>query len=208
MERDHRKSFTSKEENDYIHKITDMLIGLITTIGLSIIDDVIVTLESVYGRKNPSATQSKQLKRAIPNTTVLKVLVSSQVFRTKIIDKQFFDNFSKLIRLSKLVNNGELNLDIICGQGVLAEYIESIINILEKIVQNKDYLINDCHSIFKYILPSLIESIDSNNSDLRVESIKALSEICCFYFNKNEQNVGDDLRKQLKEFIEGYFIDM
>ena len=44
-----------------------------------ILDELIVTLESVNGRKNPSTTQTKQLKRVIPNTFTLKILFSSQV---------------------------------------------------------------------------------------------------------------------------------
>jgi len=58
------------------------------------------------------------------------------------------------------------------------------------------------------VLPSLIENIDSSNSDLRVESIKVFSEICSFYFNKQETEIAEDIRKKLKEFIENYFIDM
>ena len=40
MERDYRKSFSSKEENDYIHKMIDMLMGLVTTIGLTVLGKI------------------------------------------------------------------------------------------------------------------------------------------------------------------------
>jgi hypothetical protein len=60
----------------------------------------------------------------------------------------------------------------------------------------------------KDILPSLLDNIDSNNSDLRVESLKVLSEICSLYFNKKSEIVGEDLRKELRAFIEENFIDM
>ena len=56
------------------------------------------------------------------------------------MDESFFEKFSKIIHLSKPLNNGELNLDLLCGPGVMAEYMESIISILDKIVQVKDYL--------------------------------------------------------------------
>jgi hypothetical protein len=40
MERDYRKSFAIKEENDYIHKMIDMLMGIVTTIGLSVLGKI------------------------------------------------------------------------------------------------------------------------------------------------------------------------
>jgi hypothetical protein len=56
-----------------------MLVSLIVSISANIIDESVVTLESVFGRKNPSANQNKQLKRCIPNTIVIKALITSQV---------------------------------------------------------------------------------------------------------------------------------
>ena len=37
LERDHRKSFPVKEENDFIQKKIDMLMDLLTTIGNSVL---------------------------------------------------------------------------------------------------------------------------------------------------------------------------
>lgn len=61
-------------------------------------DDAISTLESVNGRKNPSQAQVKQLKRCIPNTTILKVLISSQVKIKKILIKLKMSKFYKFNR--------------------------------------------------------------------------------------------------------------
>ena len=79
LERDIRKNFPNKEESDYIHRMIDMLVDLIVTISSTILDDNLSCLESVYGRKNPSTTQTKNIKRCIPNMTILKVLLVSQV---------------------------------------------------------------------------------------------------------------------------------
>ena len=64
--------------------------------GLNL-DENVNALESVYGRKNPSTTQAKQLKKCIPNVSILKVLIISQV------NLNFFFFAQGLSRLSFIV---------------------------------------------------------------------------------------------------------
>lgn len=53
-----------------------------------------------------------------------------------------------------------------------------------------------------------MDNIDSLNSDLRVESLKVLSELTNLYFNKNNELVSSDLKEELKFTIETQFFDM
>ena len=55
-------------------------------------DEGISALESVYGRKNPSAIQTKQLKRAIPNMSILKVLLANSVIMINFLTFKLFWN--------------------------------------------------------------------------------------------------------------------
>lgn len=79
MERDIRKKFQNDEESEYIHRMIDMLVDTIVDLSSTILDENLSCLESVYGRKNPSTTQSKTIKKCIPNMAILKVLLVSQV---------------------------------------------------------------------------------------------------------------------------------
>jgi hypothetical protein len=54
----------------------------------------------------------------------------------------------------------------------------------------------------------MIENINSNNAGLRIECMKVMSEICLLFFNTQQQTVNDEIRKQLRTFIENHFIDM
>ena len=65
------------------------------------------------------------------------------------INPEFIEKIGKIIRLSKPLNNGELNLDAICGTGVMTEYIDSVICVLETIVQNRDILHNFSVSVIR-----------------------------------------------------------
>ena len=42
---------------------------------------------------------------------------------------------------------------------------------------------------------------------MKVESIKVLAEVCSLFFNMHEQTVSDDIRRQLRQFVENYFVD-
>lgn len=106
-------------------------------------DELISTLESISGRKNPSTQQTKQLKKSIPYANVLKALMASQTFRAKIFDETFLQKFGKLIQLSKPLSNGELNLDSICGNGAQSDYINSILTMIEYFSQYKEILENN-----------------------------------------------------------------
>ena len=116
LERDHRKSFPNREENDYMHRTIELLLDLLATIATKILDETVIVLESVYGRKNPSTAQSKQLKKCIPMVSVIRALVTSGTYRAKVVDAVFIEKFGKIIELSKPVNSNELNLDTICGK--------------------------------------------------------------------------------------------
>jgi hypothetical protein len=63
------------------------------------------------------------------------------------IDHQFIEKFGKLISLSKPINNGELNLDAICGTNVMSDYIDSIVVVLENMMQHKEIIQNSAESV-------------------------------------------------------------
>lgn len=60
----------------------------------------------------------------------------------------------------------------------------------------------------RYLVPALMDNIDSLNSDLRVESLKVLSELSSLIFNKQNDIATEDIRKELRSIIEGQFIDL
>lgn len=60
----------------------------------------------------------------------------------------------------------------------------------------------------KFILPSLMENIDCMNSELRVESLKILSELSNLFFSNQNEFITQDLKEDLKFAIETQFFDM
>jgi len=208
LERDHRKTFQSLTENEFMHKMIGILLELLTNTAMGVIEETIAVLESVSGRKNPPAAQLKTLKRFLPNVELLKVLVTSQMFRARLIDTEFIEKFGRLVDLSKPVSSGELNLDQICAPGTTNCYMNSLASVLETIIQHKDMLQNFASSILQHILPALVENMVAVNSELKIAGLKFLSELSCQFFNLNEKIVSDEIKRQLRSFIEKSFVDV
>lgn len=90
----------------------------------------------------------------------------------------------------------------------MSEYINSVTSISETIIQHRTLLQSFSLTIMEFILPSLIENITSNSSEIKISCIKFLSEVCALYFNTQEQAVSEEIKRQLKTFIEHFFIDI
>lgn len=61
----------------------------------------------------------------------------------------------------------------------------------------------------KFVLPSLMDNINSTNSDLRVASLKIVSELSGIFFGKQTNNpINQDSKEDLKNTIETQLIEM
>jgi len=193
-----------------MHSMIDMLLELLTDTALAVIDESLGVLESVYGRRNPPAAQLKILKRCVPNVELLRVLVTSQMFRARLIDAEFVAKFGKLVHLSKPINTGDLNLDQICTPGTTNAYTTALASVLETIVLHREILQGFSSSILEHILPALVDNLATavNNAELKIAGLKFLSELCTLFFSVNEQIVSDEVKRQLRAFIEKSFVDV
>lgn len=63
--------------------------------------------------------------------------------------------------------------------------------------------------IMKFILPSLIDNISSSNTDMRVESLKMISELTALFFGKRNNTaneISQESKQALKSTIENQFV--
>jgi hypothetical protein len=61
----------------------------------------------------------------------------------------------------------------------------------------------------KFVLPSLMDNINSTNSDLRVASLKIVSELSGIFFGKQTNNpISQESKEDLKNTIETQLIEM
>lgn len=60
----------------------------------------------------------------------------------------------------------------------------------------------------QFIIPQLVSNIDAANTELSVQSLRLLSEICFITFNKQESPFSDDFKKTLKQIIENNLYEL
>lgn len=82
---------------------------------------------------------------------------------------------------------------------------------LESLIQNNDLVAAHHLHIVKYILPALMDSIQSGtNSDMRVESLRMMSEMTAMMFGgsgrKRTFEFGQESREMLKAAVESDLI--
>ncbi|XP_017396447.1 serine/threonine-protein kinase ULK4 isoform X4 [Cebus imitator] len=191
IERDSRKTTPGKEQqggNEYLSKCLDLLICHIVQELPRILGDILNALANVSGRKHPSTVQVKQLKLCLPLTPVVLHLVTSQVFRPRVVTEEFLFSYGTILSHIKSVDSGETNIDGAIGLTASEELIKITLSAFEAIIQYP-VLLKDYHStVVEYILPPLVSLVQSQNVEWRLFSLRLLSETVCLLVN---QEFGD-----------------
>ncbi|XP_032120181.1 serine/threonine-protein kinase ULK4 isoform X1 [Sapajus apella] len=191
IERDSRKTTPGKEQqggNEYLSKCLDLLICHIVQELPRILGDILNALANVSGRKHPSTVQVKQLKLCLPLTPVVLHLVTSQVFRPRVVTEEFLFSYGTILSHIKSVDSGETNIDGAIGLTASEELIKITLSAFEAIIQYP-VLLKDYHStVVDYILPPLVSLVQSQNVEWRLFSLRLLSETVCLLVN---QEFGD-----------------
>jgi len=78
-------------------------------------EEILSTLDAVAGRKHPSTIQVKQLKLCLPMMPVLQHLMSSQVFRPRIINDVFLIDIGRFVNHLKAIDSGTTQIQAATG---------------------------------------------------------------------------------------------
>ncbi|XP_058144196.1 serine/threonine-protein kinase ULK4 isoform X11 [Dasypus novemcinctus] len=100
IERDSRKTAPGKEQqssSEYLARCLELLVCHVGQEVPRILGDVLNALANVSGRKHPSTVQVKQLKMCLPLMPIVLHLVTSQVFRPKIVTEEFLFSYGTIL---------------------------------------------------------------------------------------------------------------
>ncbi|ESO86237.1 hypothetical protein LOTGIDRAFT_220770 [Lottia gigantea] len=192
IERDSRRQTPRDPRSDspdsvqYLNQALDKFINYITDALPGIMKEVLTVLESVSGRKHPSANQTRQLKSTLPLLPIGLHLVTSQVFRSRVVNKEFIKDLGLLLGHVNQIENKETNIDASSAAIGTTEFINTVMSILEGISQHPSLLIQYHQVVIETILPSLATLIKSQNVDTKVLSLRLLSEITSVYLSQDQ----------------------
>ncbi|XP_054585811.1 serine/threonine-protein kinase ULK4 isoform X3 [Eptesicus fuscus] len=186
IERDSRKTSPGKEQSgsEYLSRCLDLLIRHIVQEAPRLLGDILAALANVSGRKHPSTVQAKQLKLCLPLMPVVLHLVTSQVFRPRVVTEEFLFSYGTILSHIKSIDSGETNIEGAIGLMASEEFIKITLSAFEAIIQYPVLLKDYCSTVVDYILPPLVSLVQSQNVEWRLFSLRLLSETTSLLVNQ------------------------
>ncbi|KAK3602625.1 hypothetical protein CHS0354_034209 [Potamilus streckersoni] len=191
LERDSRRQTPrvtkgdSTDDWDYLSRCLDLLINYIADAIPNIFSEILSSLDAVNGRKHPNAVQSKQLKSSLPLIHIFLHLVTSQIFRPRIVKEEFVRNLATLLTHVNCIELGETNIDTASEKAKVAistpEFVNTVMSVVEGISQHPALLMEHSQVVMSAILPTLAALVASQNGDTRAMSLRLFSEIASVF---------------------------
>ncbi|KAJ8308456.1 LOW QUALITY PROTEIN: hypothetical protein KUTeg_013330 [Tegillarca granosa] len=150
--------------------------------------DILTPLDAIAGRKHPNTVQAKQLKSSLPLIHIFLHLVTSQVFRPRIIGHEFLKNLSLLLSHVRNIEVGETNIESAMGSITPGEFVNTTMSVLEGLSQHPAILIEYSDVVMEETMPILAELVAS---DTRALSLRLFSEIASVYLSQEQFNISD-----------------
>lgn len=200
IERDNRrqtprdKKVDGSEAVEYISQCLEFLINYIVEVLPAVFKEILTALDSVNGRKHPNAVQAKQLKGTLPLISIVLHLVTSPVFRPRIVCVDFIQNLATLLSHVKSIETGETNIEAANadkGSITASEFVNTSMSVLEGLSQHPVILAEYSQVILEKILPTLAALIGSQNGDTRAQSLRLFTEIASAYLSQDQFGIGD-----------------
>ncbi|KAK3093040.1 hypothetical protein FSP39_010415 [Pinctada imbricata] len=199
IERDSRRQTprdgkTETNNTDCVEYMTQCLEYLITYITDSvpkIFKEILSALEAVNGRKHPNAVQAKQLRSSLPLIHIFLHLVTSQVFRPRIICEEFIRSLSTLLSHVKSIEVGDTNIESATATITPVDFTNTAMSVLEGISQHPQILADYNQVVVESVLPILAELVISQNGDIKAMSLRLFSEIASVYLSQEQFAASD-----------------
>lgn len=184
------------ESVEYLMQCLDLLINHMVDVVPRLFKEIVTSLDAVTGRKHPNAVQAKQLRSSLPLIHVFLHLVTSQVFRPKIVNEEFIKNLSSLLSHIKSIESGETNIegasaDKLKGSISPSDFVTTTMSVLEGISQHPQIVAESHQVILESVLPIIADLVVSQNGETRALSLRLFSEIASVYLNQEQYAGGE-----------------
>uniref|UniRef100_A0A3B5R8Q8 Unc-51 like kinase 4 n=1 Tax=Xiphophorus maculatus TaxID=8083 RepID=A0A3B5R8Q8_XIPMA len=199
LERDLRKATPVRDnpsQSGYLCQCLDLLLLHFSRTAPVIMEDVLSALRDVIGRKHPSAAQSRQMKQTLPTLSVVLELLSSQVFRPRIVTQEFLVQIGLLLNYIISVESNETNLSSGVGVAICEELIRTSLSIVEVLSQHHTLVTRYHCAVVDAVLPPLTTLAFSRNVEWSVFVLKVLSELSLvMLIQKDDENADENVDK-------------
>ncbi|KAM4821386.1 serine/threonine-protein kinase ULK4 [Thomomys bottae] len=211
IERDSRKTSPRKDQQScgqHLSRCLELLIKHITQELPGILGDTLQALANVSGRKHPSTVQGRQLKLSLPMMPVALYLLTSPVFRPRVITEEFLFSYGALLNHVKSIDCGETNIDGAIGLAAAAEFVKMALAAFEAVVQYPAFLLQHRSTVVSYVLPPLVSLLQSQNVECRLLSLRLLSETTSLLVNQEPSADGGEAQAEAQRSLLGLTRDV
>jgi serine/threonine-protein kinase ULK4 len=195
IERDTKRQTPVKADGElleYLKNCLNICIQTVCNCVPKVITNLLVALQAVAGRKHPSAVQSKELKSCIPLLSIVLHLVTSSVFREKVVDEAFVQNLGHLA--AHVASIGTTSIGTIPRQTTTDNLINIVLSIIEAIAQHPSLLLQYRGLVIESVLPHLAVLTSSIEGDVRMFCFKMFADVAAMFLDS--ETLDDDQAKE------------
>ena len=186
IERDTKRQTPVKADGDlldYLKNCLNLCIQTVCHCVPKVISNLLAALEAVSGRKHPSAVQSKELKSCIPLLSIVLHLVTSNVFRDRVVDEAFVKNMGQLAAHVASIDKGTTNIGSIPRQAATDNLTNIVLSIIEAVAQHPSLLLQYRGLVIESVLPHLAALTSSNEGDVRMFCFKMFADVAAMFLD-------------------------
>eukprot|EP00794_Sanderia_malayensis_P019293 gene19293-21217_t len=217
VERDNRKSSSAHARNDaqafaYVKKCLDLAVCSIMKQVPTITSGILKVLDAIAGRHHPSSAQIKQLRVNLPYLSIILHIVTSQIFRPRIVNDSFIEALGTLLSFVQTVDAGQTNLASSTGGNISEDITRTVFSIVEAIAQHPLLLLEYREVFITSILTHLSLFSHSSSGDNRMWATKIFSDASALYFENDDCEksarciTADKSNRKLLEIIDKTFV--
>lgn len=197
IERDAKRQTPAKTEReslDYLKNCLNVCIQSVSHCVPKVIANLLAALRAVSGRKHPSAAQAKELKACIPLLSIALHLVTSSVFRERVVDECFIQNLGHLLEHVASIDRGTTGIGTTPRHTTADNLTTVALSIIEAIAQHPSLLLQYRGLAVESVLPHLAVLTFSNEGDTRMFCFKMFADMAAMFLDS--QTLGDGQGKE------------
>lgn len=200
-----------KHEYGIFNTGTEFYFDASVTVLFPSISEIIKALDAVSGRHHPPAASTKQLRATLPHLSIILHVVTSPVFRPRLINDGFLQTIGALLNYMRSIDTGEIKITTALGPIRFDEILRTTFSIIESVSQHPLLLLQYRETVINAILPCLGSFTASSSGDNRILAMKLFSDISSLYLENEEcaksardqphDSISSTLYKVIKSFL-------
>ncbi|CAI9736110.1 serine/threonine-protein kinase ULK4-like isoform X4 [Octopus vulgaris] len=195
---------TSDHLTSCLTKLCDVIVQSVPYIIKEILD----ALDPISKRQHISnAILIRQLRLALPQVDIITSLISSNLFRNRIVNDKFCRDIGNLLIHVKDIEVYGTNIDAVIGPGSTTDFVTQIVSVIYTMSQHSSLLQQHYDVITGIWLRTLVQLTACQDTPTRESCLWLVAELASFYLGQEQNSHRDgQFTKKLHSLIDDYLL--